>query len=127
MENDLKGNENWLEFAGGLSSRKSTFWSCVTFGARSKDRVLVTKHLVRHISSALKLLSVCANGYFKLLHGCARITYNLQQFETSIQYTNVTDESLVSSNQIHSDEGLMLETSVFESFTVANLPYRPCG
>ena len=29
--------------------------------------------------------------------------------------------------RIHSDEGLMLETSVFESFTVANLPYRPCG
>ena len=24
---------------------------------------------------------------------------------------------------IHSDEGLTLETSVFESFTVANLPY----
>ena len=29
--------------------------------------------------------------------------------------------------RIHSDEGLTLETSVFESFTVANLPYRPCG
>ena len=28
---------------------------------------------------------------------------------------------------IHSDEGLTLETSVFESFTVANLPHRPCG
>ena len=28
---------------------------------------------------------------------------------------------------IHSDEGLTLETSVFESYTVANLPYRPCG
>ena len=28
---------------------------------------------------------------------------------------------------IHSDEGLTLETSVFESFTVADLPYRPCG
>ena len=28
---------------------------------------------------------------------------------------------------IHSDEGLTLETSVFESCTVANLPYRPCG
>ena len=28
---------------------------------------------------------------------------------------------------IHSDEGLTLETSVFESFTVANIPYRPCG
>ena len=27
----------------------------------------------------------------------------------------------------YSDEGLTLETSVFESFTVANLPYRPCG
>ena len=25
------------------------------------------------------------------------------------------------------DERLTLETSVFESFTVANLPYRPCG
>ena len=31
------------------------------------------------------------------------------------------------SELIHSDEGLTLETSVFESFTVANLPYRPCG
>ena len=29
--------------------------------------------------------------------------------------------------RIHSDEGLKLETSLFESFTVANLPYRPCG
>ena len=28
---------------------------------------------------------------------------------------------------IYTDEGLTLETSVFESFTVANLPYRPCG
>ena len=28
---------------------------------------------------------------------------------------------------IHSDEGLTLETLVFEPFTVANLPYRPCG
>ena len=28
---------------------------------------------------------------------------------------------------VHSDEGLTLETSVFESLTVANLPYRPCG
>ena len=28
---------------------------------------------------------------------------------------------------IINDEGLTLETSVFESFTVANLPYRPCG
>ena len=27
--------------------------------------------------------------------------------------------------KIHSDEGLTLQTSVFESFTVANLPYRP--
>ena len=24
-------------------------------------------------------------------------------------------------------DSLTLETSVFESFTVANLPYRPCG
>ena len=30
-------------------------------------------------------------------------------------------------DRIHSDVGLTLETSVFESFTVANLPYRPCG
>ena len=34
---------------------------------------------------------------------------------------------LLQSSGIHSDEGLTLETSVFESFTVANLPYRPCG
>ena len=33
----------------------------------------------------------------------------------------------LSCGMIHSDEGLTLETSVFESFTVANLPYRPCG
>ena len=31
------------------------------------------------------------------------------------------------STLFHSDEGLTLETSVFEFFTVANLPYRPCG
>ena len=31
------------------------------------------------------------------------------------------------SESIHSDEGLTLETLVFESFTVANLPYQPCG
>ena len=30
-------------------------------------------------------------------------------------------------NVIHSDEGLRLETSAFKCFTVANLPYRPCG
>ena len=29
----------------------------------------------------------------------------------------------IQSQTIHSDEGLTLETSVFESFTVANLPY----
>ena len=29
--------------------------------------------------------------------------------------------------RIHSDEGPTLEMSVFESFTVANLPYQPCG
>ena len=29
------------------------------------------------------------------------------------------------SPSIHSDEGLTLETSVFEFYTVANLPYRP--
>ena len=29
--------------------------------------------------------------------------------------------------QLQYDEGLKLETSVFESFTVANLPYGPCG
>ena len=28
---------------------------------------------------------------------------------------------------IHCDDRLTLETSVFESFTVAILPYRPCG
>ena len=28
---------------------------------------------------------------------------------------------------IHSDEGLTLETWVVKSFTVANLPYQPCG
>ena len=28
---------------------------------------------------------------------------------------------------IHSDEGLTPESLVFESFTVANLPHRPCG
>ena len=30
-------------------------------------------------------------------------------------------------SKIHSDEGLTLETSVFEYFTVANSPHRPCG
>ena len=28
---------------------------------------------------------------------------------------------------IHSDEELKLEKSVFESSTVVNSPYRPCG
>ena len=28
---------------------------------------------------------------------------------------------------IDTDEGLTLETSVFKSFMVANLPYQPCG
>ena len=37
------------------------------------------------------------------------------------------DVSPCQSESIHSDEGLTLETSVFESFTVANLPYRPRG
>ena len=36
-------------------------------------------------------------------------------------------QETASESWIHSDEGLTLETSVFESFTVANLPYRPCG
>ena len=27
----------------------------------------------------------------------------------------------------HSDKGLKFEMSVFQSFTVANLPYWPCG
>ena len=35
---------------------------------------------------------------------------------------------LVNFHLIYSDEGLTLETPpVFESFTVTNLPYRPCG
>ena len=38
-----------------------------------------------------------------------------------------TRSQLVQADWIHSDEGLTLETSVFESFTVANLPNRPCG
>ena len=29
--------------------------------------------------------------------------------------------------QSDSDEGLTHETSFFEPFTVANLPYQPCG
>ena len=41
--------------------------------------------------------------------------------------SNFNSEVNQISNQIHSDEGLTLEMSVFESFTVANLPYRPCG
>ena len=35
--------------------------------------------------------------------------------------------ALCQSELILSDEGLMLKTSVFESFAVANLPYQPCG
>ena len=35
------------------------------------------------------------------------------------------DCDLTPQESIHSDEGLTLETSVFES--VANSPYRPCG
>ena len=33
-----------------------------------------------------------------------------------------SEKSVSSLHSIHSDEGLTLETSVFESFTVANLP-----
>ena len=41
----------------------------------------------------------------------------------------VSKETVCCVGGIHSDEGLTLETSVFESFTLANhdLPYRPCG
>ena len=35
--------------------------------------------------------------------------------------------SSISNTKNHSYEGLTLEMLVFESFTVANLPYRPCG
>ena len=56
-------------------------------------------------------------------------------------YENLSIEDLVSketvccvggkvkllSKSFHSDEGLTSETSVLESFTVANLPYRHCG
>ena len=40
---------------------------------------------------------------------------------------SIQNRTFLSRSEIHSDEGLTLETSVFESFTVANLPYRPCG
>ena len=46
MENDLKGNENWLELAGGLRSQELTFMSCVTPGARSKEKHLVCRTLI---------------------------------------------------------------------------------
>ena len=29
--------------------------------------------------------------------------------------------------QIHPDEGFNVKTTVVESFTIPNLPYRPCG
>ena len=48
-------------------------------------------------------------------------------FVVSAAHTRFRALSLRQSESIHSDEGLTLETSVFESFTVANLPYRPCG
>ena len=39
----------------------------------------------------------------------------------------VSKETVCCIGGIHSDEGLTLETLVFESFTMANLLYRPCG
>ena len=46
-----------------------------------------------------------------------------QEFESASKVFN--EDTRITLN--HSDEGLMLETSVFKSFTVANLPYRTCG
>ena len=45
----------------------------------------------------------------------------------AIGYQTIGDLVSKNSEWIHSDEGPTLETSVFESFAVANLPYRPRG
>ena len=44
-----------------------------------------------------------------------------------VSFSKWREINLWAFKEIHSDEGLTLETSVFESFTVANLPNRPCG
>ena len=61
------------------------------------------------------------------------LKYTWQISETSIAFLDINvsihNNGLSTSvyYSIRSDEGLTLETSVFESFTVANLPYRPWG
>ena len=51
----------------------------------------------------------------------------LQQREKAIHSSGAVRFIIYDLLVIHSAEGQTLETSAFESFTVANLPYRPCG
>ena len=55
------------------------------------------------------------------------LTYCLPLFALCLLNLLDVSELLCRKAKLNSDEGLTLETSVFESFTVANLPYRPCG
>ena len=61
-------------------------------------------------------------------HGSAntRIKPGSQRWDWG-ERCNTDSWSLSASSVIYTDEGLKVETSVFESCTVANLPYRPCG
>ena len=54
---------------------------------------------------------------------------NVTNNSPSRDYSHPDDQTTQTTNlHYHSDEGLKLETSVFcESFTVANLPFPPCG
>ena len=49
------------------------------------------------------------------------------QLTVTCNNKQTTNKSSYLCGLIHSDEGLKLETSVLQSFTVANLPSRPCG
>ena len=51
---------------------------------------------------------------------------DLKSVQKRVQNPNSKDQAR-SLTSLRSDEGLTLETSVFDSFTVDNLPYRPCG
>ena len=62
-------------------------------------------------------------GYFQVVHFLWRyIDMAWCKFGSNSWFISYFFHSV-----IHSDKGLTLETSVFESFTVANLPYQPCG
>ena len=76
------------------------------------------------------LLDRCADLFIQKRDSCGRraIFSSLIAVERLSTFgPSLNDLLLHQSESIHSDEGLTLETSVFESFTVADLPCRPSG